>query len=80
MVSISISVFFHDILNAVAGPQAYEEQIVEPSMLTSLVCHELMLTGRVTVEYDAELYRVNAIAGCRGNSTRISKPDNGRRH
>jgi hypothetical protein len=27
-------------------------------MLPILACHELMLTGRLTVEYDAELYRV----------------------
>jgi len=35
-------------------------------MLRILACHELMLTGRLTLGYDAELYRVNSIAGCRG--------------
>jgi hypothetical protein len=36
-------------------------------MLPILVCHELMLTRRLTPGYDAELYRVNhSIAGCRG--------------
>lgn len=35
-------------------------------MLKILVCHELMLAGRLTRGYDAELYRVISIAGCRG--------------
>jgi hypothetical protein len=36
-------------------------------MLAILVGHELMLTRRLTLGYDAELYRVNGSgAGCRG--------------